>query len=369
MAIRIIHITSAHPSFDVRIFHKECKSLANYGYDVIFVVPGHSYGLHEGVRVETISPTGNRWLRMFLTPWMLALRALKLKGNVYHLHDPELIPVGLLLRLLGKKVVFDAHEDLPLQVLAKDWIPVCLRPIISFVSKAIIYMSGLFFTRIVAATPSIAKRFPAKKTFIVQNFPDLNEIECSATIPYTERPANVIYIGGISEIRGVREMVQSMALISEIDVKLLLLGKFDSLKLHNEVQERRGWNRVVFEGWKSRSEVNCYLEKSRAGLLAFHSAPNHLEAQPNKLFEYLAAGIPVVASDFPLWREIIYKYRCGILVNPLNPEEISNVIRKLLKEEKESEEMGKRGQKAIREHFNWGREFQKLLQMYKELMQ
>ena len=129
-----------------------------------------------------------------------------------------------------------------------------------------------------------------------------------------------------------------------------------------------GWDKVCFKGWKSRDEVKSYLEKVRVGLLVFHPVPNHLEAQPNKLFEYLAAGIPVVASDFPLWREIIEKYKCGILVNPLNPQEISNAIQKLLKEERIAEEMGERGQKAIREYFNWDHEFQNLLKMYKELL-
>ena len=119
--LRIVHLTSAHPSSDIRIFHKECKCLARAGYDVTLVAPGERDEMIDGVAVKAIPQSGSRYARMLLGPLRVLKTAWQLGPAVYHFHDPELIPVGIILRSLRRgKVIYDVHEDVPLQVRSEE---------------------------------------------------------------------------------------------------------------------------------------------------------------------------------------------------------------------------------------------------------
>jgi len=120
------------------------------------------------------------------------------------------------------------------------------------------------------------------------------------------------------------------------------------------------------QGFVSRKDVAKLMGDSRMGLVLFHPAPNHIAAQPNKLFEYMSAGIPVIASDFPLWRQIVESSNCGLLVDPLNPQSIADAICWLIEHPKEAEEMGRCGREAVEREYNWGHEEAKLLSFYRD---
>jgi glycosyltransferase involved in cell wall biosynthesis len=306
---------------------------------------------------------------MLVGPWKVFARAIAQHGILYHFHDPELIPVGLVLRALGKRVVYDVHEDLPRQILSKYWIPPILRGVVAKTAALAEWVAGKAMSGIVAATPAIARRFPPHKTVVVQNFPLLFEFAHGEEAPYSSRPMLIAYVGGITAIRGAVEMVRAMEHLPEDPgARLVLAGTFSPPELEAEVRKLPGWRHVDFLGWQARSGVSHLLASSRVGLVLFHPEPNHLEAQPNKLFEYMAAGIPVVASNFPLWREIVEGEKCGLTVDPLDPKAIAEAIRWLLEHPEEAEEMGKRGRRAVVEKYNWEREAEKLLDLYRKLL-
>lgn len=353
----------------MRIFHKECIDLVAAGYDVSLVGRSDIKRVLNSVRIIPIRKTHGRLTRAVFASRNIYHQAVKLNADIYHIHDPELIPVGILLRIRGKKVIYDAHEDLPEQIFHKLWIPLFLRGFFSKTATLVLRISGLvFFSGIVAATPTIEKKFPSSKTVLVCNFPILEEFDTCQKMPFADRPYGLAYIGGISEIRGIREIVKSLELLSDQDVCLQLAGNFESDELEIEVTQQKGWDKVDYRGWLDREQVGNLLCGVRAGLVLLHPAKNYIDAFPVKMFEYMAAGIPVIASNFPLWKEIVEGEECGLCVDPLKPEEIAEAIQWLFDHPEEAETIGLNGRKAVEEKYNWESESKKLLSLYEEVL-
>lgn len=305
---KVIHLTSVHPPFDTRIFYKECRTLVQTGYDVVLAVPHDRNEVVDGVRIRAVPKPKNRLERMTKTVWQVYKAALSENADIYHFHDPELIPVGIVLKLKGIKVIYDVHEDVPKQILTKYWIPSFLRHIASVGALLFEKIGSKFFDGIVAPTPTIARKFPSDITVAVQNFPMLNELVTANAMPYSNRPNDIVYVGGITAIRGIRELVKAIGLLPEtLGARLCLAGSFGPAELYNEVCAMPGWKRAKFLGWQTREQVAALLGKVRVGFVLFQPTPNHCDAQPNELFEYMSVGIPVIASDFSLWRKILLK--------------------------------------------------------------
>ncbi len=367
---KIVHMTSVHQTFDVRIFHKECRSLAAAGYDVTLIAPHNRDEERDGVKISHIRKgSGNRLSRMLFTGMRVFGKAWAENADLYHFHDPELMPWAALLRLRGK-VVYDAHEDMPRQILSKAWVPAALRHPLSFLAKTVERGFSIFvFSGIIAATPSIANNHPERKTSTVQNFPVLGELVTGkAELAMEERPANVLYLGGINEIRGIFEMLQAMEQVKTANAKLILVGEFSRQEVKTGAMELNGWQYTEFMGWRDRTGIPGIIARARLGLVLFHPEPNHINAQPNKIFEYMSAGLPVIASDFPLWKEIVETNNCGLCVDPLDSGAIAEAIDWIFEHPQEAEKMGQCGKKAVQEIYNWDAEEKKLLEFYEKLL-
>jgi hypothetical protein len=337
----------------------------------LFVQDGKGFEADEssGVQVvDTGSKPRSRVLRMTLGAWRMLRAVQKARPDVAHFHDPELIPVGLALKLSGIKVIYDVHEDVPRQILTKYYLPAVFRKPAAWFMEAVEWIAGRCFDAIVPATPKIAVRFPADKTVVVQNFPILEELVAPEPLPYEQRPPHFAYVGGITRARGAREMVEAIGRVSSGEARLRLAGAFSPKNLQSEIKALPGWDKVDFLGWADRRQVAGLLGNVRAGLVLFHPGPNHCSAQPNKMFEYMAAGLPVIASDFPLWRQIVDGAGCGLLVDPLDPVAIADAMQWILEHPAGAEAMGRRGRQAVEEKYNWEREAEKLIGLYERLM-
>jgi glycosyltransferase involved in cell wall biosynthesis len=364
---RIAHLTSVHRRDDTRIFRKMCMSAVAWGDRVTLVVAdGQSNSEEKGVTVCDVGRPTGRVDRMRLATKRVYRAALSLHADIYHLHDPELMPIGLKLKLRGNRVVFDAHEDLPKQLLGKPYLNKQVRRLLANVFSRYEAYACKRFDGIIAATPAIRDKFRTinPRTLDVNNFPLLHELE-DQTAWQDKRP-EVCYVGGVGRIRGIEEVCEAMGLLNS-EVRLNLVGCFGEPSVEQAVKTLPGWERVSALGFLNREAVREVLGRSIAGLVTFHPLPNHIDAQPNKMFEYMSAGIPVIASDFPLWREIIAGNDCGVLVNPLKPAEIAAAIDRLASNPEQARRMGLNGRKAVEERYNWGLEERKLLAFYENI--
>lgn len=369
--VRVVHMSSAHPANDVRVFLKECCSLQVAGYEVHLVAKADEDRLEGGVHIHAIYPFRSRIARMGIGTLLVLVRSLKVRPAIFHFHDPELIPIGIILWLLGKKVIFDVHEDGPRDIVNRAYLPGILKSPVASIMERFERFAARHFAAVIAATPSISMRFQgrARRLAVVNNYPILDEFTCSKGLPYDERPPNVVYLGAIAVERGILENVKALDLVDrKWNVKLELAGAFSSIEDDAAARALPGWSRVLESGQVGRIRIGELLGSARAGLVLFHPLANHVNAQPNKLFEYMAAGLPVIASDFPLWREIVQESRCGLLVNPMDPAAIAGAIEWLLEHPREAEEMGSNGRMAVETRFNWLPEEKQLFEIYSEVL-
>lgn len=365
---KIAHFTSVHERYEIRTFLKECVSLAHHGYDVsIVLADGNGNEIKDGITIVDAGPKiGGRLSRMTKTVRKIYKKAKMLDGDIYHFHDPELIPIGLKLKKQGKKVIYDVHEDYGEEILNKEWLPKFFRNIVARFFDRYEKKAAKEFDGIVTATPHIRKKFEKinPNTVDINNYPILNSTD-THKLQETIKGKNINYVGAIGRIRGIIEMVGAL---EGTDARLVIAGKFASMDDFNLVKSMKGWAKVDYRGQVDRSEIDQIFAESAAGLVLFHPGPNHTDSQPNKLFEYMAAGLPIIASDFPLWKEIVERNKCGICVNPLNPKEIADAINWVFKNPTAAVEMGKNGMKAVSEKYNWDVESRKLIHFYEKLL-
>jgi len=363
-----VHLTSAHPRDDIRVYLKECRSLAVHGYEVVLVVAdGLGNEVLDGVTIADAGRSAGRLARMFKATWRVYRIALALDADVYHLHDPELLPVGLKLKHLGKKVVFDAHEDVPKQILGKHYLPRWVRRVLSWSFAHFERFACKRFDGVITATPYIRDKFLRinPNSVDINNFPMLGELE--SAVPWSDKADEVCYVGSIAQIRGIKELVLAME-STRTPANLNLVGGFAEPQLEVELRKYQGWSRVNTTGVLDRRGVREVLGRCVAGLVTLHPVSNYLDALPIKMFEYMSAGIPVIASDFELWKTIVEESQCGVCVDPMDPLAIGSAIDFMVSHRDEAEKMGENGRQAVLSRYNWAREEAKLIEFYDRLL-
>ena len=232
MKKRICHISTVHRGVEIRIIRKEVASMAEAGYDAHAVIAATPEEVAEaarlGVTIHPLKERKSRIARMTAKMYEAWNTARKLKAEIYHFHDPELIPLGLFMKLCGHRIVMDVHEDLANQVLNKHWIPQPIRKLVGRIARGCERIGARFFDGVVTASPTQATFFQdvarPGRLYTLHNYPLLAELELDPDKDNTPAPrpsTHVVYAGGLSRIRGIIEDVEA---VDKANVMLIMAG-------------------------------------------------------------------------------------------------------------------------------------------------
>lgn len=357
-------MTTVHRYNDNRVFYKECFFLSNNGYEISLLVAGENSRLENGINIIGFEKEKSRIKRYFKTSFLDVIKfALKEQADLYHFHDPELIFAGLYLKLKGKKVIYDIHENNPASILSKPYIKSNLfKKLISSLFNTVEQVSVKFFDALVTARPDITKQFKHKNIITLRNFPilpkeeDIKEIEIKKTKP------SVIFVGGMSNIRGTNQLIDAFEKLDEYE--LWLLGPITDKSIQKRID--KGCKNVKYLGFVNAKEIFSYINLADIGIVTFLPVPNHITTLATKPFEYMACGKPMIMSDFEYWRETFKE--SSLYVNPSNPDSIAKSIKELIDDKNRMQKMSMLNKKLIQTEYNWEKEVEKLFSLYDKLL-
>lgn len=360
----VAHITTVHRAGDTRITQKECRSLVEAGYRTVLIVASDDASGVPGLIVRRLPRASSRLERLTVAPLRALRQARRERADLYHVHDPELIPMALVLKALGGRVVYDAHEHLPRQILSKHWIPAILRRPVAWLAGALEGVADRVLDGIVVANASTAPRFNPERTALVENYAQVRADDVPPNL--ADRSRTVIYVGGLSANRGLDRMIDAFRLLGRPEVTLALIGPLEGSTPMPDLAGLEG--RVDLTGRLDLAIVERRLRDARIGLSVLQPVPNYMSNYPTKIFEYMAAGVPVVASDFPLYRSVVDASGCGITVDHASPEAIAAAMARLLDHPDEAQAMADRGRAAVIERYSWDVGRRALLALYERIL-
>lgn len=369
MKTKVCHVTSAHESNDDRIFLKECVSLAKAGYDTYLVAKGESRE-EKGVHVVGLgqAPAG-RLKRMTSFAKAVYLKALEIDADIYHLHDPELLPWGVRLKKHGKKVIFDSHENYPAQILNKKRLPKWMLQIISSAFRGYETFSlGKIDAVVVPCTFDGKNIFDrrAARTAVIANYPVLSDFY-DMYAPKHPKSYDLCYVGGLTYQRGIFHLIKAAG---KAEKRLLLAGRFSDEEFESRVRNLPEFSFVEYVGSVPNSEVADLIQSCHIGANTLLNVGqyHHMDTFGVKVYEYMSMGIPVLMPDYPYARKMMEKDAFGLCVDPENPDNIADAILYLLSHPGEARQMGLNGRKAVEQEFNWSTQEKKLLELYESLL-
>jgi glycosyltransferase involved in cell wall biosynthesis len=362
--LSIVHL-STYPADDIRIFQKACRSEVAEGYEVTQIVCHDRDEIIDGVKIRALSPSKGRLSRMTNLSWRMYREAKRQDADIYQFHHPDLIPAGLLLKLSGKKVIYDTREFYPDKILSMRWIPAKLRSILSTAFGIYERITSTVWDHVLVADRYSAKAFTGLPISVMPNYPQLTPVEHTAKKQHNKY--KLIYVGGLSKERGLLVMLKIAELLRGQNVELELMGR---CPFPEDEKLIRAVPNVRYLGNQNLQAVYQHIAGADLGLLLLQPVPAYFYAGENtlKLFEYMWCGIPLVSSDFPNLRSIIEAAQCGICIDPCDAESAAMAIKNLLDRPELRQQMGTNGRDAVLRAYNWPAASKVLSQVYQNVL-
>ncbi len=359
---KVCHITTVHPAFDVRIFHKELKSLSEASFSVSLIAQHERDETINDIRIISLPKPRNRLDRFFSLGRKSLSLALNQGADIYHFHDPELLPwMARLKKKTGANVIYDVHEDYVSGIRQKRYIPSAIRGIVASIFNIIEGYYSNNFTKVLAEKYYI-ERFPDGVTIL--NYPAISShLNRGTDELILEGKYRVLCTGNITEDRGAIIHADLVSLMPLLHV--YMVGKCEDgiIEKINNLDNRI---HIEGDGYIPHERIKSYYKSNKwlAALAIFPKTDHYYRKELTKFFEYMEAGIPIIASNFPTWKRVVEENECGLCVDPENKDEIKNAIEYLIENPKKAKKMGENGKKAVAEKYNWAKEKEKLLELY-----
>lgn len=372
---KVCIVAPIHIWDDVRVFKKQAVSLATHGYDVTLIAKmPHELDqcTIDGVKLNRSKIAALGKIGRIVCIYKVFIQALESGADVYHLHNPNTIPIVFLLRLFSKKVIYDTHEDYSKRLLFREWIPKRLRSVACKVVSTLEWLTANVTNRAIGTQDSVVKRL-GKKAVLIGNSPRFNQSlidrvqELKSEVSLKNDCFRLVYLGTINEPRGITDIVNSLELVNkERQVRLCLIGEISSNYLE-ALKALPGWKYVDFTGRLNQELAFAYVAQSDIGLIYIHDVGDHSSTDPNKLFEYMSFSKPYIASDFSSWKGKLEASKSGVFVKPAEPKLLAEAVARLAENKDELEKMGINGQLFVKSN-NWEIEFLKLADIYSEIV-
>ncbi len=364
--MRVCVITTVHPPNDIRI-SKELETLLKAGFDVVYIA---QKGKFENDKVTFWPITGYHGrLKRFIKGSREAFKkALEANADIYHFHDPELIGLGKKLKRHGKKVVYDIHEEYPSVILSKNWIPKIFRSLIArladtYERRAVEKMDG-----IVVVVPEQLERFPNKKEVaILPNYPE-TEFLNSMRKNTDEDKVRFVYSGSIDVDRSIKEMIDAFFMLNnKYNISLDLLGPIHNEELREYINHKQEESdALTYRGVLSYTDAIEVVSQCSIGLMVMHRGRSKEMSSPLKMFEYLGLGLPIIASDFKKWHEVLDEKPCALFVDPDSAEDIAEKMEILIKDDNLRSQMRDNAIEISRK-YTWKSVEKRLVDLYSSL--
>jgi glycosyltransferase involved in cell wall biosynthesis len=370
--MKVCHVISGYHRTDARIFQRQCKSLLNAGFEVsILTNDFDNEEVIDGIKILTCRKKWKSRLKIILfAKQQFYNDAIRVDADIYQLHSPELLGLGWALQKKNKKVVYDAHEDMPRHILEKEWIPLFLRKPISLVIEK--YMNVLLskYNAIVSPHSHVVDYLSSINLNVkmIANFPLIQNRNKFSYDDYLLRGKKMCYTGTVYSYSNQEEIIESISKIEGISYHIP--GYFEPEHLKS-LEKRDGFSKLQFLGRLSSAEMVAFYDKMALGVVVYNYKLNlgyKLGSYgTNKIFEYMEAGIPFICTDYDLWQEIVDKYDCGICVEPGNSMQIESAIKFLIENPLLAYQMGQNGRKAVLQKYNWGSQEIEYIQLFNKL--
>lgn len=346
--------------------------MAQAGYDVSLVICAEQDHVVEGVKIRALPKWRSRLERVSVTAFRAIRHAWREDAAIYHFHDPELVLWAWILRLRKARVVFDVHENVIGSLNDKVWIPVWARSVLRGIAALTLRFTMKAYD-VVFAESSYPSDYPWVKNYqVICNYPQPDHFPQIEEFEKFQDPT-VVYVGSISITRGALDLLDAMVLVQDriSNAALQFIGRADlpeGMTLDHEIA-RRGLSNIEIPGYMPQPEALKLVSKSHVGVAMLHPVANYLRSYPTKIFEYMGCGIPVITSDFRLYKEIVVEHECGICCEPRQPQKLADALISLLEDKTERTRLGKNGQRSVAEKFNWRSQETRLLELYASLVQ
>jgi glycosyltransferase involved in cell wall biosynthesis len=385
--VDICSLSTVHYAYDNRIYHKQARSLAAAGFSVTVLARAEEDPPPDDtVDVQYLTSHRSRFARFASTLRLLG-RAFRLRARVYVIHDPELLPLALALKLLRCCVVYDMHEDMPAQIGMKEWLPKWSRPFVAELYRHLERFALRRLDGLVLAETGYEPAYTHRHRATVLNYPTTRSHQAGAQDDSTHQvisasddapgqlpaqaPGQVIaYVGTLTGPRGLFTMLEVARQIKQDIPSVLfkLVGPInvpsEAERAHRFVADHDLHQIVQFTGRLAPVQAHAQLKDARVGLALLEPEPNYLHSLPTKLFEYMLAGVPVLCSNVPLWQQIVADSGCGFTVDPHDTTAIVSHLKQLLEDDQVWRRCRDHGLAAVHQQYTWESQAVHLINFY-----